>query len=260
MTEREFTSKNATGTAAIISRDATATVRTASNAATSTVLSQNRTATTVARNATGTVVAAQTTSTAVAGNATSTRRAANANATATSVAIPTATYEAQQAAWRKYFDDVAFNLSWLAEYSTDFPRGLVIGQPRLADLPFLGRDWQYGARYPARFSVADTSGSGVATLVYASGATATSEMSATIDGLVRTGWQRVDTDRIDGDHTCLAYTSAAGVEAICFAQRDRVVIIGYSTLPTDAPDAVLMNAADLTQMGLLATRDLVLPE
>ena len=181
-------------------------------------------------------------------------------ATATAIAIATATHEALVAARQTYYGDIAFNLEWLAANSPDFPRGLVIGNAQRLDQPFVGRGWSYGAWFPAGFSVADTAGSGVAALVYDDGAAAGAEVAATIDGLVRTGWQRTETDRIDGDHTCLTYTGAAGVEALCFAQRDRVVIIGASALPTNAPEAVLMNAADLTQMGLLATRDLVLPE
>ena len=194
----------------------------------------------------------------MAANATATQQTAARNATATNVAIPTATYVAKEAAWDRYFFDIGFNLQWLAENSPDFPRGLEFDD----DEPMPGDDFGdrsaiYGASFTENSSGLALNGVGVG--IFASEAEAAAWVRDTIDGQLRVGWKRVESDRIDGDHTCLALTDADGVTAICYAQRGRVVISGFSGLQVDAPEAVLMNAGDLTQMGLLATRDLVLP-
>jgi len=192
-------------------------------------------------------------------NATATQQTANRNSTATIVAIPTATYEAKEAEWGGYFFDIGFNLQWLAENSPDFPRGLAFDddEPMAGD-DFGDRSAVYGASFTENSSGLALNGVGVG--IFATDAEAAAWVRDTIDGQLRVGWKKVASDRIDGDHTCLALADNDGVYAICYAQRGRVVISGFSTLQVDAPDAVLMNAGDLTQMGLLATRDLAIPD
>lgn len=162
-------------------------------------------------------------------------------------------------AWRTYFDRVTPALIAMAD-SPAFPRGWIIGEGTEPKHDFVGSQWKYGQWYAAGFSEAESDRSGIGVLVYGSVDAAGAEVSSTIAGLKADGWTERTDSGITDPHTCLVTSGADGSEAVCFVQRDRLVIIGYSSLQTDAPDAVLKNASELARMGLFATEDLTVPE
>ena len=164
-------------------------------------------------------------------------------------------------AYQQYWTDTAFNLGWLAESSSDVPRGLTIGAGgRSADDPRLPWNAAAGRTWAVTLGRGGSGEAAVSALAYDDAAAAASEAQVALDGLTRQGWTTAETDRVVDRDTCLTYRDASGVQAVCYAVRGRLVIVGVSALPVDNVDAVLMNAVDLVRLGVAATQDLTLPE
>jgi len=141
------------------------------------------------------------------------------------------------------------------------PRGLEIGaETRAGEESWLPWHAAVGRTWAVRLGRAGSGEAAVSALIYDDEAAAASETQEAIDGLMRQGWVVAATDRVAEGDTCLTYRDASGAQAVCYAVRGRLVIVGVSALPVDNVDAVLMNAADLVRLGVAATRDLALPE
>jgi outer membrane protein assembly factor BamB len=195
-------------------------------------------------------------------DATATVSVVSEQATSTSIAAPTATHEALISPWRNYFWNVGYNLEWLSANNPDYPVGLEIRAEDIGEMAVSPNDdgsWSCFYLAPG-FDLETMVLNGIGLTVFPSADAAREATDDFIEKQVRSGFKTVSTDRIEGDSTCMTYADQDGVTGTCYVLRGRVLIVGLSSLPTDAPEAVLMKAADLAQMGILATRDLALPE
>jgi outer membrane protein assembly factor BamB len=181
---------------------------------------------------------------------------ANAAATGTAEVEATATAVAQEIAWERYFKAIG---TTMAE-SSGLPPGLdVDGAGPVWTSEFLPITWVRGATYPV--SVTGSSDEPWTTLlVLPSKDEADAAYAGFTGGLLRSGWQERDVEGIANNHACLVIVQNGQSQGICYVTRDDVLIVSYSFVSVEAPDAALLNATDLARLMNSAYNEVERPE